>query len=160
MLGDPELQWACVRAVIQRVSRAQVTVDAKRVARIETGLLVLLGVGRADTARDAAYLANKTAGLRVFEGSNGRMTHSVSDVGGTVLAVPQFTLYGDVRRGLRPSFDRAAPPKQAEELYEEYVLRLRAMGLEVQTGRFQATMRVESANEGPVTILVDSSKLL
>lgn len=149
-----------VRAVIQRVSRAQVSVDGEWVGRIESGLLVLLGVGRADTAKDAAYVANKTAGLRVFEGPDGRMRHSVLDIGGAILAVPQFTLYGDVRRGLRPSFDGAAPPKQAEALYEEYVALLRGRGLEVATGVFQAMMQVHSVNEGPVTILIDSTKLL
>ena len=101
----------------------------------------------------------KTAGLRVFEGQDGRMTRSVRDIGGAVLAISQFTLFGDVRRGLRPSFDGAAPPEPAEQLYEEYVALLQAKGIEVSTGVFRATMRVESANEGPVTILLDSAKL-
>ncbi len=149
-----------MRAVVQRVSLAEVTVNGKTAGRIEGGLLVLLGVARGDTAKDAAYLASKTAGLRVFEGADGRMTKSVRDIGGAVLAISQFTLFGDVRRGLRPSFDGAADPETAERLYEEYVAQLRAAGLEVATGVFRARMRVESVNEGPVTILLDSTKLL
>lgn len=149
-----------MRAVIQRVSSAEVLVDGKCAGQIGRGLLVLLGVGHGDTARDAAYLANKTAGLRVFEGQDGRMTLSVRDIEGAVLAVPQFTLYGDVRRGLRPSFDGAAAPELAKSLYDRYVELLEASGLEVATGVFQAMMRVESINEGPVTILLDSTKLL
>lgn len=145
---------------MQRVSLAEVTVNGKTAGRIDSGLLVLLGVGTGDTAKDAAYLASKTAGLRVFEGADGRMTKSVRDIGGSVLAISQFTLFGDVRRGLRPSFDGAADPETAESLYEEYVAQLRAAGLEVATGVFRARMRVESVNEGPVTILLDSTKLL
>ena len=145
---------------MQRVSRAEVTVNGKTTGRIDSGLLVLLGVGRGDTAKDAVYLASKTAGLRIFGGSDGRMTKSVGDVGGSVLAISQFTLFGDVRRGLRPSFDGAADPETAESLYEEYVAQLRAAGLQVATGVFGAMMRVESVNEGPVTILLDSNKLL
>jgi len=142
------------------VSRAEVTVNGATAGQIDSGLLVLLGVGRGDTAKDAAYLAGKTAGLRIFGGSDGRMTKSVRDVGGSVLAISQFTLFGDVRRGLRPSFDSAADPQAAESLYEEYVAQLRAAGLQVATGVFGAMMRVESVNEGPVTILLDSNKLL
>ena len=149
-----------MRAVVQRVSRAEVTVNGATAGQIDSGLLVLLGVGRGDTAKDAAYLAGKTAGLRIFGGSDGRMTKSVRDVGGSVLAIPQFTLFGDVRRGLRPNFDGAADPETAESLYEEYVAQLRAVGLQVATGVFGAMMRVESVNEGPVTILLDSNKLL
>ncbi len=149
-----------MRAVVQRVSSAEVKVNGQTAGRIDSGLLVLLGVGRGDTAKDAAYLAGKTAGLRVFEGSDGRMTKSVRDTGGAVLAISQFTLFGDVRRGLRPSFDSAADPETAEGLYEEFVAQLRAAGLEVATGVFRATMRVDSVNEGPVTILLDSTKLL
>lgn len=145
---------------MQRVSRAEVTVNGKTAGRIDSGLLVLLGVGRGDTAKDAVYLASKTAGLRIFGGSDGRMTKSVEDIGGSVLAISQFTLFGDVRRGLRPSFDGAADPETAESLYEEYVAQLRAAGLQVATGVFGAMMRVESVNEGPVTILLDSTKLL
>ena len=121
---------------------------------------MLLGVGRGDSEKDARYLAAKTAGLRVFKGADGRMNRSVRDINGAVLAVPQFTLYGDVRRGLRPSFDGAAAPDMAERLYERYVGLLRADGLDVATGVFQAMMRVELVNEGPVTILLDSTKLL
>ena len=149
-----------MRAVVQRVSYAEVVIDGTSEARIGRGLLVLVAVGSGDTPRDAAYLAGKTAGLRIFEGDDGRMTRSVADAGGAILAVPQFTLYGDVRRGLRPSFDGAASPETAESIYEEYVERLRSDGLEVATGVFRATMRVELANEGPVTILLDSTKLL
>lgn len=145
---------------MQRVSSAEVTIAGKASGRIDHGLLVLLGVGKGDTAKDAVYLASKTVGLRVFEGSDGRMTRSIRDTGGSVLAISQFTLFGDVRRGLRPSFDGAADPETAEALYEEYVARLRAEGLEVATGVFRAAMRVESVNEGPVTILLDSTKLL
>ena len=149
-----------MRAVIQRVSYAEVVIDGRSEARIEDGLLVLVGVGGNDTSKDAAYLAGKTAGLRIFEGDNGRMTKSVRDVGGEILAVPQFTLYGDVRRGLRPSFDGAAPPAAAKRLYDEYLDRLLAENLTVKTGVFRAMMRVALANEGPVTILLDSTKLL
>lgn len=145
---------------MQRVSRAEVTVNGTKAGRIDSGLLVLLGVGRGDTPKDAAYLAGKTAGLRIFGGSDGRMTKSVRDVGGSVLAISQFTLFGDVRRGLRPSFDGAADPETAESLYEEFVAQLRAAGVQVATGVFGAMMRVESVNEGPVTILLDSTKLL
>lgn len=154
------LEWSAVRAVVQRVSRASVTINGRCVGEIETGLLVLLGVGASDTARDVKYLANKTAGLRIFEGADGRMRRSVRDIGGAVLAVPQFTLYGDVRRGLRPSFDAAAKPVRAEQLYDEYVRALRTKGVDVATGEFQAMMRVELVNDGPVTILIDSTKLL
>ena len=136
------------------------SVDGQTQGRIGHGLVVLLAVGRGDTTGDAAYLAAKTAGLRIFEGSEGRMTCSVRDLGASVLTVPQFTLYGDVRRGLRPSFDGAAAPELAEALYEEYVRLLRREGLEVATGVFRANMRVALVNEGPVTILMDSTKVL
>ena len=149
-----------MRAVVQRVSTAEVRIAGEAIGSIGQGLLVLVGVGRGDTSKDAAYLASKTAGLRVFEGADGRMTRSVRDAGGSILALPQFTLFGDVRRGLRPSFDGAAPPDTAKLLYEEYVALLRAEGLQVATGEFQSTMRVALVNEGPVTILLDSSKLL
>lgn len=147
-----------MRAVVQRVSRAQVSADGEIVGQIGLGLLVLLGVGRDDTEADAAYLAEKMAGLRIFEDDREKMNRSVLDVGGSVLAVSQFTLYGDVRRGKRPSFDDAAPPEQARQLYEFFVQQIRASGLCCETGRFQAMMKVELANEGPVTILLDSSK--
>jgi D-tyrosyl-tRNA(Tyr) deacylase len=147
-----------MRAVIQRVSRAQVTVNGDITGQIALGLLVLLGVGRDDTETDAIYLAEKISGLRVFEDDEGKMNRSVQEVGGSVLAVSQFTLYGDVRRGKRPSFDAAAPPEKARQLYEFFVEKIRAAGLRCETGRFQEMMKVELANEGPVTILLDSGK--
>ena len=147
-----------MRAVVQRVSRAKVTVNDWTTGEIGLGLLVLLGVGQADTEADAIYLADKIAGLRIFEDGDGRMNRSVLDVGGSVLAVSQFTLYGDVRRGKRPSFDAAAPPDPARQLYEFFVERLRQAGLRCETGRFQEMMQVELVNEGPVTILLDSQK--
>jgi len=147
-----------MRAVVQRVSRARVTVKDWVSGEIGLGLLVLLGVGREDGEADATYLAEKIAGLRVFEDHDGKMNRSVLDVGGSVLAVSQFTLYGDVRRGKRPSFDDAAPPDHARRLYELFVERIRAAGLRCETGRFQEMMQVELVNEGPVTILLDSEK--
>ena len=148
-----------MRAVVQRVSRAQVTVNGEITGQIGLGLLVLLGVGRDDTEADAKYLAEKVCGLRVFEDDQGKMNRSVQDVGGNVLAVSQFTLYGDVRRGKRPSFDAAAPPERARKLYEFFVNQVRAAGLRCETGRFQEMMTVELVNEGPVTILLDSAKV-
>jgi D-tyrosyl-tRNA(Tyr) deacylase len=147
-----------MRAVVQRVSRAQVGVDQKITGQIGLGLLVLLGVGRDDTEADATYLAEKICGLRIFEDAQGKMNLSLQEVSGSVLAVSQFTLYGDVRRGKRPSFDAAAPPEKARQLYECFVEQLRAAGLRCETGRFQQTMQVELVNEGPVTILLDSGK--
>jgi len=147
-----------MRAVVQRVSRAQVTVNGEITGQIGLGLLVLLGVGREDTEGDATYLAAKIAGLRIFEDDQGKMNLSVQDVGGSVLAVSQFTLYGDARRGKRPSFDAAAPPENARQLYEFFVDQIRVAGLRCETGRFQEIMKVELVNEGPVTILLDSGK--
>jgi D-tyrosyl-tRNA(Tyr) deacylase len=147
-----------MRAVVQRVSRAKVTVNAWTTGEIGMGLLVLLGVGHDDSESDATYLAEKIAGLRIFEDQEGKMNRSVLDVGGSVLAVSQFTLYGDARRGKRPSFDAAAPPDSARQLYELFVECIRATGLRCETGRFQEMMQVELVNEGPVTILVDSAK--
>ncbi|MGA8442636.1 MAG: D-aminoacyl-tRNA deacylase [Candidatus Sulfotelmatobacter sp.] len=147
-----------MRAVVQRVSRAQVSVNTEITGEIGLGLLVLLGVGRDDTEADATYLAEKICGLRVFEDAQGKMNRSLEEVGGSVLAVSQFTLYGDVRRGKRPSFDAAAPPEKARQLYEFFVEQVRARGLHCETGRFQQIMKVELANEGPVTILLDSGK--
>jgi len=147
-----------MRAVVQRVSRAKVTINGDIAGEIGHGLLVLLGVGAADTRADADYLADKVIGLRVFEDSGGKMNLSVADVEGGVLAVSQFTLYGDVRRGRRPSFDAAAPPQLARELYEYFVEKLRGAGVRCETGRFQEMMQVELVNEGPVTILLDSTK--
>jgi D-tyrosyl-tRNA(Tyr) deacylase len=148
-----------MRAVVQRVSQAQVMVDEEIVGKICRGLLVLLGVTHADSEADADYLADKIAGLRVFEDENGKMNLDTASVSGEVLVVSQFTLYGDVRRGKRPSFDAAAPPERARQLYEYFVERIRATGLPCQTGRFQETMQLELVNDGPVTILLDSSKL-
>lgn len=147
-----------MRAIVQRVSRAQVAVNGEITGQIGPGLLVLLGVGRDDAETDATYLAEKVAGLRVFEDDAGKMNLGLADVGGSVLAVSQFTLYGDVRRGKRPSFDAAAPPEKARQLYEFFVERIRAAGLRCEAGRFQEVMKVELVNEGPVTILLDSGK--
>lgn len=152
-----------MRAVVQRVSRARVTVDSEVTGEIGLGLLVLLGVAKSDTEADAIYLAEKISGLRIFEDQGGpanekKMNCSVVDAGGSILVVSQFTLYGDVRRGRRPSFDDAAPPEHAGHLYEFFVERIRAAGLRCETGRFQAMMQVELVNEGPVTILLDSAK--
>lgn len=148
-----------MRAIVQRVSRARVTVNGEITGEIAQGLLVLLAVGQQDTERDADYMADKIAGLRVFEDNAGKMNLSVVDKSGAVLAVSQFTLYGDVRRGKRPSFDAAAAPARARWLYEYFVERIRALGLRCETGRFQEMMSVELVNEGPVTIMLDSSKL-
>lgn len=147
-----------MRAVVQRVSNARVEVDGETVGAIGRGLMVLLGVGREDGEQDAAWLADKVAGLRVFEDDQGRMSRSVEDVGGSVLVVSQFTLLGDCRKGRRPSFSAAAGPDQASDLYERYVAMLRGRGLEVATGIFQAMMDVHLVNEGPVTLLLDSRK--
>ena len=147
-----------MRAVVQRVSRASVTVEGKVTGQIERGLLVLLGVGQEDRPEAAAYLAEKIVGLRIFEDSDGKMNLSVGDVHGAVLAVSQFTLYGDARRGKRPSFDAAARPEEAKRLYEFFCTRIRALGLRCETGIFQAMMDVELVNDGPVTILLDSGK--
>ena len=147
-----------MRAVVQRVRRAQVVVGGKVTGQIERGLLVQVGVSREDTRADADYLADKIAGLRIFEDGDGKMNVDAADAGGAVLVVSQFTLYGDTRRGKRPSFDAAAPPDQARPLYEYLVERIRALGLVCQTGRFQQIMQVELVNDGPVTILLDSAK--
>ena len=147
-----------MRAVVQRVSRASVKVGDELAGEIGKGLLVLLGVAQEDTEADADYLAEKIAGLRIFEDDAGKMNLSVEDVGGAVLAVSRFTLLGDVRRGKRPSFDGAAPPQEARELYEYFVEKVRGAGLRCETGRFQEMMQVELVNQGPVTILVDSGK--
>ena len=147
-----------MRAVVQRVSRARVTVGSEVTGEIGLGLLVLLGVGAGDTRAEADYLVEKTVGLRIFEDAGGKMNLSVAEVAGALLVVSQFTLYGDARRGKRPSFDAAAPPEQARELYEYFVERVRGAGLRCETGRFQETMQVELVNEGPVTILLDSAK--
>jgi D-aminoacyl-tRNA deacylase len=147
-----------MRAVVQRVSRATVTIDEKVTGEIGHGLLVLLGVGQSDNESDAEYCAEKICGLRIFEDDQGKMNRSLLDGGGSVLAVSQFTLYGDVRRGKRPSFDAAARPEGAKRLYEYFVEKIRAAGLHCETGRFQEMMHVALVNEGPVTILIDSEK--
>jgi D-tyrosyl-tRNA(Tyr) deacylase len=147
-----------MRAVVQRVSRARVLIGEWTSGEIGRGLLVLLGVGHGDTEQDANYLAEKISGLRIFEDEDGKMNRSVVDVDGSVLAVSQFTLYGDVRRGKRPSFDAAALPEPARKLYELFVERLRAGGLRCETGKFQEMMQVELDKDGPVTILLDSTK--
>ncbi|MCM3870513.1 MAG: D-aminoacyl-tRNA deacylase [Pyrinomonadaceae bacterium] len=147
-----------MRAVVQRVTRASIRVEAETVGEIGKGLVVLLGVARDDIEKDAEYLAEKIASLRVFDDSEARMNLSVKDVGGALLVVSQFTLYGDVRRGLRPSWIEAAAPKVAEPLYEFFVERARAQIGEVATGRFRSMMQVELVNDGPVTILLDSRK--
>jgi D-tyrosyl-tRNA(Tyr) deacylase len=147
-----------MRAVVQRVSEARVTVDNKIVGEISLGLLVLVGVGHEDNQASAEYLSEKIVGLRIFEDDSGKMNKAVGEAGGEVLVVSQFTLYGDVRRGRRPSFDGAAPPETARALYEYFVARIRAAGIPCQTGKFQEMMQVELVNDGPVTILLDSSK--
>ena len=148
-----------MRALLQRVSRASVTVDGQVVSRIGKGLLILLGVGHGDGEEHAAFLAEKTANLRIFEDEQGKSNLSVLDVGGEAIVVSQFTLYGDVRRGLRPSWIDAAPPEVAGPLYDFFVRQARSAVDEVATGRFQAMMQVELVNDGPVTILLDSGKL-
>ena len=147
-----------MRAVIQRVTRASVSVDSEIISSISRGLLVLLGVAGDDTEADARYLADKTAHLRIFPDEDGKMNLSVSDVQGEILVVSQFTLCGDCRKGRRPSFASSAKPPKAEDLYESYVAALTDMELKPATGVFQAYMAVELINDGPVTIMLDSKK--
>jgi D-tyrosyl-tRNA(Tyr) deacylase len=148
-----------VRAVVQRVTEARVRVGDRVTGEIAHGLVVLVGVGREDGADDVRYVAAKVRDIRLFDGVNGKgMDRSVVDVGGAVLVVSQFTLFGDVRKGRRPSFDAAAPPDAARALYEDLVRELRAAQVPVETGEFQAMMRVELVNDGPVTILIDSKR--
>ncbi|HEU4417193.1 MAG TPA: D-aminoacyl-tRNA deacylase [Candidatus Angelobacter sp.] len=147
-----------MRAVVQRVSRCRVIVDDRVTGEIGVGLLVLLGVSKGDAEPAADYLVDKIIGLRIFEDAEGKMNLSVKDCGGAMLVVSQFTLYGDVRRGKRPSFDEAARPEEARRLYEYFVAQTRAAGLLCETGQFQAMMEVELVNSGPVTILLDSDK--
>ena len=148
-----------VRAVVQRVKSARVTVEDEVVGEIGPGLVVFLGVGEDDTCDDVSYLVDKVANLRIFEDDDGKMNLSALQLGLQVLVVSQFTLWGDCRRGRRPSFSHAAPPEKAVAMYEEYVRRLQGAGLSVETGRFQATMTVSLENDGPVTILLDSDRL-
>jgi D-aminoacyl-tRNA deacylase len=147
-----------MRVVLQRVSRASVTVDARVTGEIGPGLVVLVAVGREDSAATAASMADKIVNLRIFNDEQGRMNRSLLDAGGAILAVSQFTLYGDARGQRRPSFLQAAPPEQGKALYEEFVRALKALGVRVETGVFQAHMTVELVNDGPVTILLDSDK--
>jgi D-aminoacyl-tRNA deacylase len=147
-----------MRAVVQKVSRAKVSVDGRIAGEIDAGLMILLGVGREDTSTTAVSMAEKVANLRIFEDEQGKMNKSLLDVKGGALVVSQFTLYGDARGQRRPSFMAAAPPDRAVELYEEFNGALRELGVTVATGVFQAMMSVELVNEGPVTILLDSDK--
>jgi len=148
-----------MRAVVQRVSRAEVRVDGNTVGRIKKGILVLLGVGQDDNEQDLQWMADKVVNLRIFEDENDKMNLSVLDVGGQVLVVSQFTLYGDCRKGKRPSYSSAAAPQDAEKLYEAFVKFIEEKyGIKVETGIFQAMMEVELVNDGPVTLLLDSKK--
>lgn len=149
-----------MRACIQRVSQASVTVDGQIVGQIGRGLLVLVGVGQGDVESDARYLADKIVELRIFEDDDGKMNRSLIDTGGAMLVVSQFTLYGDCRKGRRPSFVAAAPPEQGERLYETFVAAVATRGIRVATGRFRAHMDVALVNDGPVTLLLDSEKRL
>lgn len=147
-----------MRAVVQRVSQAKVTVDGEATGEIRKGVLVLLGVATGDSESDAEYLVDKILHLRIFEDAEGKMNLSLVDIGGELLVVSQFTLYGDTRRGRRPSFINAAPPEKANELYEYFVTKARQRLAKVETGQFQAMMKVELVNDGPVTIMLDSEK--
>lgn len=147
-----------MRAVIQRVSRAGVSVRGEEIATIDRGLLVLVGVGRGDQAEDSRYLADKIVHLRIFEDDHGKMNRSVIDIGGSVLVVSQFTLWADCRKGRRPSFVAAAPPEQAKAAYQAFVEAVRRHSIPVATGIFQETMAVQLVNDGPVTLLLDSKK--
>ena len=147
-----------MRAVIQRVSTARVIIDEKEYSRIGNGLLVLLGVEKEDTNEDAQMLARRIVELRIFEDDAGKMNRSIAEIGGQILAVSQFTLLGDCRRGRRPSFDPAAAPDVARALYEKFVSEIGGLGIQVSTGVFQAMMNVELTNQGPVTFILDSRK--
>lgn len=152
-----------MRAVIQKVTRARVDIlngtVRETAGRIDTGFVVLLGIGSGDTAEDARYIADKTANLRIFEDEGGKLNLSLKDTGGAVLLVSQFTLYADARSGRRPSFSAAAHPEKAEALYQETAALLRAQGIAVQTGRFRTHMQIDLCNDGPVTVLLDSKKM-
>jgi D-tyrosyl-tRNA(Tyr) deacylase len=149
-----------MRAVVQRVRHARVSVDGRVVGEIGAGVVVLLGIGKGDSNENARYLAEKTAQMRIFDDANQKMNVSLLENRGAALVVSQFTLYGDLSRGRRPGFERAAPPAEANQLYEEYAAQLRSLGVPVHTGVFQAHMVVELENDGPVTILLDSEKAL
>jgi D-tyrosyl-tRNA(Tyr) deacylase len=146
-----------MRAVVQRVKKSSVTVGQKRVAEIGAGLLVLLGVSRSDTTQNAEYLAQKIPNLRIFEDEDGKLNRSLLETGGRMLVVSQFTLYGDCRKGRRPSFIEAAPPDEANRLYEHFVQAVRQKGVAVETGKFQAMMAVALINDGPVTLIIESN---
>jgi len=147
-----------MRVVIQRVSSARVRVEGKILGEIGKGFLVLLGVGKEDTEKDADWLAEKIVGLRVFEDEQGKFNLPLQEVGGEILIVSQFTLYGDCRKGRRPSFDQSAPPERAEKLYNYFVEKVKEKGIKVATGKFQALMEVELVNQGPVTLIIDTQK--
>lgn len=148
-----------MRAVIQRVSRAVVTVDQEQVGAIGPGLVVLLGIHREDQGKDMDWLVDKIVHLRIFEDTEGKMNRSLLDTGYAMLIISQFTLYGDCRQGRRPGYSSAARPEQAEALYERFIKAVRQYGIQTETGRFQATMAVELVNDGPVTLLLDSAKM-
>ena len=148
-----------MRAVIQRVKHAQVNVGERVIGTIGAGMLVLLGIGKEDSTSTAAAMADKITHLRIFDDDQGHMNRPLADIGGAVLCVSQFTLYGDCRKGRRPSYDQAAPPELAKQIYEAFVDSLRAQGVPVETGQFQALMQVELVNDGPVTLLLDSDRV-
>ena len=147
-----------MRAVVQRVSRSEVTVDGRTTGKINKGLLVLLGVTHGDTSKDVDYIVDKTINLRIFEDENDKMNLSLKDIGGEMLAVSQFTLYGDCRKGRRPRFTNAAAPEEADKLYQEFVKKVSEQGINTETGEFGAHMMVDLVNDGPVTILLESNK--
>ncbi|MCP4683605.1 MAG: D-tyrosyl-tRNA(Tyr) deacylase [Desulfobacterales bacterium] len=147
-----------MRAVVQRVKEAKVEVEGATVGAIDQGLLIFLGVGEEDSGKDCEYLANKIANLRIFSDEKGLMNLSLKDMGGAALVVSQFTLWGDCRKGRRPSFIRAAGPEAAKDLYEQFISLLKNMGIDVETGRFQEMMDVSLVNDGPITLMLDSSK--
>lgn len=147
-----------MKAVIQRVSQAEVRVNAKRIGAIGKGILIFIGISKKDTPEDADYLVKKIVQLRMFEDDEGKMNLSAIDVGGELLAISQFTLYGNCRKGRRPSFDKAADPQKGEELYDYFVSELRKQNLKVETGQFQAMMDVDLVNDGPVTFILQSEK--
>ena len=148
-----------MRAVVQRVTQASVTVEGKTVGSVGPGIMVLIGVAAEDTDKDLKYITDKVMNLRIFDDENGVMNRSLLDVGGSILAVSQFTLYGDARGGRRPSYIRAAGPEPANEMYERAVAAWRSQGIHVETGRFRTEMKVSLVNDGPVTILLDSEKV-
>ncbi len=147
-----------MRAVVQRAAKAKVSVEGQVTGEIGRGLVIFLGIGQEDTEKDIAYLADKIVNLRIFEDENDKMNISLLAIQGQLLVVSQFTLYGDCRKGKRPSFDKAARPEAAEGLYEQFVAHCRKLGIKTETGRFQAMMQVELQNDGPVTLLLDSKR--